>query len=150
MNKIKSSYIRYENHTHLRTKKALEFRHSKVRDVHECDRIKAILLSSEGWSIPQIAQALRKHDSTISRHLLDFKNKQKLAPENGGSHSPLKADQTEKLIQPLSAPDGLIVRGRRRVVANPTCASSARGRLKFLPKNRKAICGNRDYAGFWA
>jgi ABC-type Fe2+-enterobactin transport system substrate-binding protein len=48
-------------------------------------RIKAILLSSEGWSITQIAQALRKHDSTISRHLMDFKNKQKLAPENGGS-----------------------------------------------------------------
>jgi hypothetical protein len=27
-------------------KKALELRHNKVRDVHECDRIKAILLSS--------------------------------------------------------------------------------------------------------
>ncbi|CAB9544614.1 Mobile element protein [Bathymodiolus brooksi thiotrophic gill symbiont] len=83
-------------------KKALELRHNKVRDVHECDRIKAILLSSEGWSITQIAQALRKHDSTISRHLMDFKNKQKLAPENGGSQSLLKADQTEKLIQHLS------------------------------------------------
>jgi IS30 family transposase len=55
-------------------KKALELQHNKVRDVHECDRIKAILLSSEGWSITQIAQALRKHDSTISRHLMDFKN----------------------------------------------------------------------------
>jgi hypothetical protein len=40
-------------------KKALELRHNKVRDVHECDRIKVILLSSEGWSITQIAQALR-------------------------------------------------------------------------------------------
>jgi IS30 family transposase len=73
-----------------------------LSDVHECDRIKAILLSSEGWSITQIAQALRKHDSTISRHPMDFKNKQKLAPENGGSQSLLKADQTEKLIQHLS------------------------------------------------
>jgi len=83
-------------------KKALELRHSKVRDVHECDRIKAVLLSSEDWSIAQIAQALRKHDSTISRHLLDFESKQKLAPENGGSQSHLKTDQTEKLIQHLS------------------------------------------------
>jgi hypothetical protein len=33
---------------------------------------------------------------------MDFKNKQKLAPENGGSQSLLKADQTEKLIQHLS------------------------------------------------
>jgi hypothetical protein len=38
----------------------------------------------------------------LSRHLMDFKNKQKLAPENGGSQSLLKADQTEKLIQHLS------------------------------------------------
>jgi hypothetical protein len=30
-------------------KKTLELRHNKVRDVHECDRIKAILLSSV-WS----------------------------------------------------------------------------------------------------
>ena len=29
---------------------------------------------------------------------MDFKNKQKLAPENGSSQSLLKADQTEKLI----------------------------------------------------
>jgi hypothetical protein len=36
-------------------KKALELRQNKVRDVHQCDRIKAILLSSEGWSITQIA-----------------------------------------------------------------------------------------------
>jgi hypothetical protein len=55
-------------------KKALELRHNKVRDVHECDRIKAILLSSEGWSITQIAQALRKHDRTgapINRSVLN-------------------------------------------------------------------------------
>ena len=49
-------------------KKTLELRHRKVRDVHECDRIKAVLLNSEGWSVLQIAQALRKHESTISRH----------------------------------------------------------------------------------
>jgi hypothetical protein len=36
---------------------------------------------------------------------MDFKNKQKLAPENGGSQSLLKADQTEKLIQHLSKCD---------------------------------------------
>jgi len=30
--------------------------------VHECDRIKAILFSSEGGSVAQISQALRKHN----------------------------------------------------------------------------------------
>ena len=63
-------------------KKTLELRHRKVRDVHECDRIKAILLNSEGWSTLHIAQALRKHETTISRHIQDFKSKQKLVPEN--------------------------------------------------------------------
>lgn len=61
-----------------------------------------MLLSSEGWSIAQIAQALRKHESTISRHLLDFKSTQKLAPENGGSQSHLSQKQSEELIQHLS------------------------------------------------
>jgi IS30 family transposase len=64
--------------------------------------VSVIFIFCIAWSITQIAQALRKHDSTISRHLMDFKNKQKLAPENGGSQSLLKADQTEKLIQHLS------------------------------------------------
>ena len=83
-------------------KKSLKLRHSKVRDVHECDRIKAVLLSSEGWSIAQIAQALRKHESTISRHPLDFQSTQKLAPENGGSQSYLSQKQSKELIQHLS------------------------------------------------
>jgi transposase len=83
-------------------KHTLEIRHSKVRDVRECDRIKAVLLNSEGWSITQIAQALRKHETTISRHLLDFQNSQKLAPENGGSQSHLNEVQSDQLIQHLS------------------------------------------------
>ena len=84
-------------------KHALELRHSKVRDVHECDRIKAVLLNSEGWSITRIAQALRKHETTISRHLLDFQKSQKLAPKNGGSQSHLNEVQSNELIQHLSA-----------------------------------------------
>ena len=82
-------------------KKTLELQHRKVRDVHECDRIKAVLLNSEGWSTLHIAQALRKHETTISRHIQDFKSKQKLVPENGGSESHLKPEQTEQLIQHL-------------------------------------------------
>ena len=82
-------------------KKTLELRHRKVRNAHECDRIKAILLNSEGWSTLQIAQALRKYETTISRHLQNFESKQKLAPENSGSRSYLKPEQAEKLVQHL-------------------------------------------------
>jgi transposase len=80
----------------------LELRHSQVRDVHECDRIKAVLLSSEGWSISQIAHALRKHEATISRYLLDFQKSQQLAPENEGSQSHLSEQHREELIEHLS------------------------------------------------
>ena len=84
-------------------KAALELRHAKVRDRNECDRIKAILLRSEGWKILTIAQALRIHESTITRHINDFSTQQKLAPENGGSSSFLNEQQTEALITHLSA-----------------------------------------------
>ena len=44
----------------LEQKTALEARHTKARDKRECDRIKAVLLRSEGWPVAKIAQALRK------------------------------------------------------------------------------------------
>jgi len=42
------------------------------------DRIKAILLRSEGWSISAIAQALRVHESTMTRHIKEYIHEQKL------------------------------------------------------------------------
>jgi len=82
-------------------KAALELRHSKVRDGNERDRIKAVLLCSEGWSSAMISQALRKHEGTIQRHLHDYIKTQKLTLENGGSQSYLSAEQTDSLIQQL-------------------------------------------------
>ena len=85
-----------------KNKIALELRHKKCRDKRECDRIKAILLAAEGWSTLMIAQALRKHETTIIRHLTEYVENKKLCPENGGSESHLNAIQTEALIQHLS------------------------------------------------
>ena len=39
----------------------------------EGDRIKAVLFRSEGWTLPMISQALRLHESTIIRHLNDYR-----------------------------------------------------------------------------
>ena len=83
-------------------KTALESRHKKSRDARECDRIKAVLLRSEGWSVSSIAQALRISEYTISRHLDDYLKKEKLKPENGGSESRLNAEQTQQLITHIS------------------------------------------------
>ena len=92
MNKIKLS---------VALKSALELRHSKVSDGNERDRIKAVLLRSENWKISMIAQALRIHESTITRHINDFLIQQKLTSDNGGSDSFLNAEQTDLLISHL-------------------------------------------------
>ena len=42
-------------------KAALELRHRKVHDGHQRDRIKAVLLRSEDWSIKQIALKMLAH-----------------------------------------------------------------------------------------
>lgn len=79
----------------------LEQEHRKTRDSNVCDRIKAVLLKSEGWSDGSIAQALRINISTVRRHLDDYVEKQKLAPASGGSSSHLNESQTEELIAHL-------------------------------------------------
>lgn len=65
-------------------KESLELRHLHCSDRKESERIKAILLRSEGWSVPKISQALRIHQSTIIRHIQDYQAG-KLKNESGGS-----------------------------------------------------------------
>jgi len=78
----------------------LEASHQACENRKEGDRIKAILLRSEGWTVPQISQALRLHQTTIIRHINDYKEG-KLANESGGSKSYLTEEQTEELISHL-------------------------------------------------
>jgi len=82
-------------------KTILESRHKAVSDSRESDRIKAVLLSSEKWSTRDIAQALRIDESSVLRHLRDYKNSEKLAPKNGGSEGYLNKLQTQKLVEHL-------------------------------------------------
>jgi len=81
-------------------KASLEVAHHHCENRKEGDRIKAILLRSEGWTIPQISQALRLHQSTIMRHINDYKEG-KLSNASGGSESHLTDEQTEELIAHL-------------------------------------------------
>ena len=53
-------------------KKALEFRHQHERDGRVRDRIKSILLREEGWALSKIAQALRLHNDTVSRYMIEY------------------------------------------------------------------------------
>lgn len=82
-------------------KASLEQRHNVCRDGKERDRIKAVLLRSEGWTIPMIAQALRIHESTVTRHINDYLDG-KLTIASGGSTSMLSAAETEELLSHLT------------------------------------------------
>ena len=76
----------------------LETQHKQERNRKAGDRIKAILLSSEGWAQSQIAQALRIHETTVATHIKEYLNQQKLNNKSGGSSSKLTSVQTEELI----------------------------------------------------
>lgn len=85
------------------TKKAktdLEIMHKKSKSFKDADRIKAILLRSEDWTVPMIAQALRLHESTIIRHINDY-TEGKLTIASGGSNSLLNETHTQALIAHL-------------------------------------------------
>ncbi|ARP40627.1 IS630 family transposase [Vibrio syngnathi] len=83
-------------------KQELEQMHDSTRDSRVCDRIKAVLLASEGWSNAMISQALRIQETTVARHINDYLQSEKLKPENGGSQSRLSAAQTMQLIEHLA------------------------------------------------
>jgi transposase len=82
-------------------KQELETQHKRERDRRVADRIKAVLLFSEGWTQFQISQALRLRPETIHDHLEDYRRSRKLKPENGGSAPHLSADQIEAVTTHL-------------------------------------------------
>ena len=82
-------------------KTLLEEAHQNCENRKEGDRIKAILLRSEGWTVPQISQALRLHQSTIIKHIQEYKTTGKLKNQNDGSKSHLTEEQTQELITHL-------------------------------------------------
>lgn len=75
----------------------LKRQHKQERDKRICDRIKAILLSDEGWSAEEIARVLLISDQAVRNHLEDYKASNKLKPNSGGSEEKLNKKQTEKL-----------------------------------------------------
>jgi transposase len=83
-------------------KSHLDELHHQTKDGKERDRIKAILLRSEGWTVPMISQALRLHQTTIIRHINEYHDG-KLKNESGGSDSKLDESQTKEFIAHFEA-----------------------------------------------
>lgn len=73
--------------------------HKKERDKRVADRIKAVLLRDDGWTLQAIAEALFLSDEGIREHLSDYLKSGKLKPENGGSSSFLNDEQSKQLLE---------------------------------------------------
>jgi transposase len=75
----------------------LKSQHKRERDGRVRDRIKAILLTDEGWTPQQIAKVLLISDQAVRNHVDEYKASNKLKPASGGSEEKLSKEQSEKL-----------------------------------------------------
>ena len=64
-------------------KAQLEKQHEIEEDGPKSDRMKAVLLNSEGWEFDKIGQVLRVDEATVARYLEDYLEEEKLHTSNG-------------------------------------------------------------------
>jgi DNA-binding NarL/FixJ family response regulator len=64
-------------------KAQLEKQHEVEEDGPKSDRMKAVLLSSEGWEFDKIGQVLRVDEATVASYLEDYLEEEKLHASNG-------------------------------------------------------------------
>jgi transposase len=79
----------------------LKAQHRTERDKRICDRIKAVLLSDDGWDSKEIAHVLLLSDDAVNQHIHEYIELHKLKPENGGSSGKLNEEQSRILSQHL-------------------------------------------------
>ena len=83
-------------------RKDLIQRRRRERDKRICDRIKAVLAFDDGYGYSEIARILLLDDETIRRHIDDYQQESKLAPNNGGSDGKLSTREAQELIEHLT------------------------------------------------
>lgn len=79
----------------------LRAQRKRERDGRVRDRIKAVLLSDEGWTPQQIAKVLLISDQAVREHVQEYKASEKLKPESGGSQEKLSEEQAKRLMTHL-------------------------------------------------
>ena len=77
-------------------REGLKAKHRLERDKRICDRIKAPLLSDDGWDLAEIARVLILSEDSVKQHIHEYLESHKLKPENGGS-SEMKASLERRI-----------------------------------------------------
>jgi transposase len=88
----------------------LRVQHKRERDGRVRDRIKAVLLTDEGWTPQQIAKVLLISDQAVREHVQEYKTYNKLKPVSGGSEEKLSEEQSKRLMAHLEAHTYLYVK----------------------------------------
>ena len=129
----------------------LKNRHKGERDKRICDRIKAVLMYDNGYSLTEISEILLLSDEGIRKHLEDYHRKEKLAPENGGSNSKLSSKQEEELTAHLESSNyvyardiGQYIERQYGITYTLTGVIKLLHRLGFSYKKPKLIPGKID------
>jgi transposase len=81
----------------------LKVQHRLERDRRVCDRIKAVLLSDDGWTYQMIATALLLDDQTVGNYVKDYRDSKKLKHESGGSSGKLTKKEGQELVAHLES-----------------------------------------------
>ena len=68
--------------------------HKKERDRRIRDRMKAVIFYDEGWSFVEISKSLLLDETTVSNYVVEFQDKNKLAPDHKGSEPILSEQET--------------------------------------------------------
>jgi transposase len=82
-------------------REALRAQHRLERDKRICDRIKAILLSDDGWDLAEIARVLLLSEDSVKQHIHEYFESRKLKPQNGGSLGKLTPELSRELSEHL-------------------------------------------------
>jgi len=115
----------------------LKNHHRTERDKRVCDRIKAVLLSDEGWNYKAIAHVLLLSDEAIKQHINEYQASQKLSTENGGSSERLNKEQAKELVQHLQLHTYLYIKDIVAYVESRFCLSySIAGMNNWLHAHR--------------
>ena len=71
--------------------------HRVERDRKIGDRMKAVLLADQAWTLPDISQALFVDEQTVRRHIKDYFDNDRFGGGSGGSQGKLTEEQSLRL-----------------------------------------------------
>lgn len=90
-----------KNFLTIEERASLKGQHRREHDGRIRDRIKAVLLSDDGWTYPMIAKALFLDDQTVGNYIKEYRDSSKLKHESGGSQGKLTVHETKELMSHL-------------------------------------------------